>query len=201
MGTPGCRLGAGAGGRPPETREHQSEAGDDPSRAWRRLSQKQERTPSHPRAWRRLSQKQETTLPEPGDASVRSRRGPFQSLETPQSEAGEDPLPSQSLETPQSETGKDPTPRAWRRLSQKQERTLPEPGDASVRSTTPHHPEPRGASVRSRGGDPQVCPSPHVPAAAADTDIFWFASTNKNHNISQLFKATQHRKILAKKPK
>ena len=139
MGTPGCRLGAGAGGRPPETREHQSEAGDDPSRAWRRLSQKQERTPSHPRA--------------------------------------------------------------WRRLSQKQERTLPEPGDASVRSTTPHHPEPRGASVRSRGGDPQVCPSPHVPAAAADTDIFWFASTNKNHNISQLFKATQHRKILAKKPK
>ena len=151
-------------------------------------------------------------------ASVRSRRRPFQSLETPQSEAGEDPLPpqsletpqseagedplpSQSLETPQSETGKDPTPRAWRRLSQKQERTLPEPGDASVRSTTPHHPEPRGASVRSRGGDPQVCPSPHVPAAAADTDIFWFASTNKNHNISQLFKATQHRKILAKKPK
>lgn len=122
VGTPGCRLGAGAGGRPPETREHQSEAGDDPSRA-------------------------------------------------------------------------------WRRLSQKQERTLPEPGDASVRSTTPHHPEPRGASVRSRGGDPQVCPSPHVPAAAADTDIFWFASTNKNHNISQLFKATQHRKILAKKPK
>lgn len=131
MGTPGCRLGAGAGGRPPETREHQSEAGDEPSRAWRRPSQKQE-----------------TTLPEP------------------QSEAGEDPLPPQSLETPQSETGKDPTPRPWRRLSQKQERTLPEPGDASVRSTTPHHPEPRGASVRSRGGDPQGQPrleGPQVP--------------------------------------
>ena len=133
-------------------------------------------------------------------ASVRSRRRPFQSLETPQSEAGEDPSRAwRRLSQKQERTPSHP--RAWRRLSQKQERTLPEPGDASVRSTTPHHPEPRGASVRSRGGDPQVCPSPHVPAAAADTDIFWFASTNKNHNISQLFKATQHRKILAKKPK
>ena len=86
------------------------EPGDAPVRSRRRpfqsLSQKQERTPSHPRAWRRLSQKQERTPPQdPGDASVRSRRGPFQSLETPQSEAR--PLTTQSLGVPPSEAGEE----------------------------------------------------------------------------------------------
>lgn len=64
------------GGRaaPGNKRGPQSEAGGTPVEPGG-LSQKQERTPSHPRAWRRLSQKHDPSLTEPGDASVRSRGG------------------------------------------------------------------------------------------------------------------------------
>ena len=73
----------------------------------RGVSQKQERTPSHPRAWRRLSQKQERTPP-PAP----------QSLEMPQSEAGEDTPAPQSLETPQSEAGENHPPPQSLEMSQ-----------------------------------------------------------------------------------
>lgn len=64
------------GGRaaPGNKRGPQSEAGGTPVEPGG-LSQKQERTPSHPRAWRRLSQKHDPSLTEPGDASIRSRGG------------------------------------------------------------------------------------------------------------------------------
>lgn len=45
----------------------------------------------------------------------------------------------------------------------------------------------RGRGFREKVG---VCPSPNTPAAPTCTDIFWFASTNNNRNISQLFKTT-----------